>query len=108
MSAIQAVGEGFPLMLDCYMALSVPYSISLANRLAEQDLHFTWMEDLLRHPAERFLLLSSFGGEGGWWVGKGFPFKTANRADLFHMATRLLNLLRGSRIQGANMDCSQL
>ncbi|CAJ1363006.1 unnamed protein product [Effrenium voratum] len=43
----EAVGEGFPLMLDCYMALSVPYSISLANRLAEQDLHFTWMEEFL-------------------------------------------------------------
>merc|ERR1719247_3270204 len=41
------VGEGFPLMLDCYMALTVPYSISLARRLAEPDLHFTWMEEFL-------------------------------------------------------------
>lgn len=41
------VGEGFPLMLDCYMALTVPYSISLCRRLAEPDLHFTWMEEFL-------------------------------------------------------------
>lgn len=41
------VGEGFPLMLDCYMALTVPYSIALARRLAEPDLHFTWMEEFL-------------------------------------------------------------
>lgn len=41
------VGPDFPLMLDCYMALSVPYSITLARRLAEPDLHFTWMEEFL-------------------------------------------------------------
>merc|ERR1719161_221000 len=41
------VGDGFPLMLDCYMALNVPYSINLARRLAEEDLHFTWMEEFL-------------------------------------------------------------
>jgi len=41
------VGDEFPLMLDCYMALNVPYSISLAKRLAEPDLHFTWMEEFL-------------------------------------------------------------
>ena len=41
------VGDGFPLMLDCYMSLNVPYSISLAKRLAEPDLHFTWMEEFL-------------------------------------------------------------
>lgn len=41
------VGDGFPLMLDCYMALNVTYSISLARRLAEPDLHFTWMEEFL-------------------------------------------------------------
>lgn len=41
------VGPDFPLMLDCYMALTVPYSITLARRLAERDLHFTWMEEFL-------------------------------------------------------------
>jgi len=46
-NARKLVGEGFPLMLDCYMALTVPYSISLARRLAQPDLHFTWMEEFL-------------------------------------------------------------
>merc|ERR1719160_1146322 len=41
------VGDGFPLMLDCYMALTVPHAITLARRLAEPDLHFTWMEEFL-------------------------------------------------------------
>eukprot|EP00811_Abedinium_folium_P034257 NODE_7154_length_1603_cov_4.979675.p1 GENE.NODE_7154_length_1603_cov_4.979675~~NODE_7154_length_1603_cov_4.979675.p1 ORF type:complete len:468 (-),score=119.00 NODE_7154_length_1603_cov_4.979675:127-1530(-) len=41
------VGEGFPLMLDCYMALTVPYSIALARRISQPDLHFTWMEEFL-------------------------------------------------------------
>jgi len=45
--ARESVGEGFPLMLDCYMALTVPYSINLARRLAQPDLHFTWMEEFL-------------------------------------------------------------
>ena len=43
----ERVGPDFPLMLDCYMALSVPYSISLARRLLEPDLSFTWMEEFL-------------------------------------------------------------
>jgi len=42
-----SVGEGFPLMLDCYMSLTVPYAINLARRLAQPDLHFTWMEEFL-------------------------------------------------------------
>jgi len=45
--AREAVGEGFPLMLDCYMSLTVPYSIALARRLVQPDLHFTWMEEFL-------------------------------------------------------------
>jgi len=45
--AREQVGEGFPLMLDCYMSLTVPHAISLARRLAEPDLHFTWMEEFL-------------------------------------------------------------
>lgn len=45
--ARELVGEGFPLMLDCYMSLTVPYAIQLARRIAEPDLHFTWMEEFL-------------------------------------------------------------
>lgn len=41
----EAVGPSFPLMLDCYMALSVPYAIRLANELI--PLGIKWMEEFL-------------------------------------------------------------
>ena len=39
------VGPDFPLMLDCYMALTVPYAIKLCNALAPHGLK--WMEEFL-------------------------------------------------------------
>lgn len=41
------VGPDFPLALDCYMALSVPYAIKLAKALEPYKLK--WMEEFL-HP----------------------------------------------------------
>eukprot|EP01048_Picozoa_sp_COSAG05_P015206 COSAG05_NODE_1807_length_4044_cov_3.445881_1_plen_466_part_00 len=41
-----AVGEDFPLMLDCYMSLTVPYAINLAHKLAPIGLK--WMEEYLQ------------------------------------------------------------
>ncbi len=43
----EAIGPDFPLMVDCYMALNVPYAIDLAN--ATQDLNINWFEEVL-HP----------------------------------------------------------
>jgi L-rhamnonate dehydratase len=43
--AREQVGPGFPLRLDCYMALTVPYAIKLAKALAEFDLE--WIEECL-------------------------------------------------------------
>ena len=40
------MGEDFPLMLDCYMSLTVPYAINLAHRLAPIGLK--WMEEYLQ------------------------------------------------------------
>ena len=39
------MGPDFPLMLDCYMALTVPYSIRLARTL--EPLGLKWMEEFL-------------------------------------------------------------
>jgi len=39
------VGPDFPLSLDCYMALSVPYAIKLAKAL--QPYNLKWMEEFL-------------------------------------------------------------
>lgn len=41
------VGPDFPLMVDCYMSLNVPYAIDLAN--AVRDLGIYWLEECL-HP----------------------------------------------------------
>jgi L-rhamnonate dehydratase len=43
--AREQVGPGFPLRLDCYMALTVPYAIKLAKALAQYDLE--WIEECL-------------------------------------------------------------
>jgi L-rhamnonate dehydratase len=43
--AREQVGEDFPLRLDCYMSLTVPYAIELAKALAPFKLH--WMEECL-------------------------------------------------------------
>ncbi|KAK9455231.1 enolase C-terminal domain-like protein [Dipodascopsis uninucleata] len=43
----EAVGPDFPLMVDCYMSLNVPYAIQLAT--ATRDLNINWFEEVL-HP----------------------------------------------------------
>lgn len=43
----EAVGDDFPIMVDCYMSLTVPYAIELAN--AVEDIHINWFEEVL-HP----------------------------------------------------------
>ena len=40
-----AVGPDFPLSLDCYMALTVPYAIKLGNALKDHGIK--WMEEFL-------------------------------------------------------------
>ena len=41
------IGPDFPLMLDCYMALTVPYTIRLAKALEEHKLNVKWIEEFL-------------------------------------------------------------
>ncbi|MDQ0467067.1 L-rhamnonate dehydratase [Labrys wisconsinensis] len=43
----EAAGPDFPLMVDCYMALTVPYAIEVASACADLDIH--WWEEVL-HP----------------------------------------------------------
>ena len=42
-----SVGPDFPIMIDCYMALDVPYAIELANAVRPFDVY--WLEEVL-HP----------------------------------------------------------
>ena len=41
----ELVGPGYPLMVDCYMSLTVPYAIELAS--ACRDLDIGWWEEVL-------------------------------------------------------------
>lgn len=41
----EAVGVGFPLMVDCYMSLTVQYAIALAEACRDLDIH--WWEEVL-------------------------------------------------------------
>ncbi|KAI9699505.1 MAG: hypothetical protein M1820_007136 [Bogoriella megaspora] len=41
----ESVGPDFPLMVDCYMSLNVPYTIELVKRC--QDLNVNWFEECL-------------------------------------------------------------
>jgi len=43
--AREKVGPDYELMLDCYMALTVPYVIELARRI--ESYHIRWIEDFL-------------------------------------------------------------
>lgn len=63
----EAVGPDFPLRVDCYMALNVPYTIDLVTAAMREDLRIDWWEECLSpddfdgfqqlkraHPAARF------------------------------------------------------
>jgi L-rhamnonate dehydratase len=41
----EAIGPDFPLMVDCYMSLNVPYTIEIAKQCA--DLNINWWEECL-------------------------------------------------------------
>ncbi len=43
----QAVGPDFPLRVDCYMSLNVPYTIDLVSAANVENLQIDWWEDCL-------------------------------------------------------------
>jgi L-alanine-DL-glutamate epimerase-like enolase superfamily enzyme len=43
----QAVGPDFPLRVDCYMALNVPYTIDLVSAANREDIQIDWWEECL-------------------------------------------------------------
>ncbi|KAL3438571.1 enolase C-terminal domain-like protein [Aspergillus tetrazonus] len=43
----EAVGPNFPLRVDCYMSLNVPYTIELVKRAEQEGLHIDWWEECL-------------------------------------------------------------
>ena len=50
-----SVGPDFPLMIDCYMSLTVPYTVELARRIdREVPSGVKWLEEVL--PGSAFHL----------------------------------------------------
>jgi len=47
----EAVGPDFPLMVDCWMSLTVPYAIDLARACLDAKLDIYWFEEVL-HPGD--------------------------------------------------------
>ncbi|WVF71864.1 hypothetical protein IAT40_006674 [Kwoniella sp. CBS 6097] len=44
-----SVGEDFPIMVDCYMSLNVPYTLELVKAVEDAGVHINWWEEVL-HP----------------------------------------------------------
>lgn len=65
----EAVGPDFPLMVDCYMSLTVPYAIRLAEKA--KSLNIYWWEEVL-HPddVEGFRLLKQAHPTLKWTTGE--------------------------------------
>ena len=65
----ESVGSDFPLMVDCYMALTVPYAIELATACAH--LNINWWEEAL-HPDDfdGFKLLKQAHPDKKWTTGE--------------------------------------
>lgn len=65
----EAVGPDFPLIVDCYMSLTVPYAIRLAEKA--RSLNIYWWEEVL-HPddVEGFRLLKQAHPTLKWTTGE--------------------------------------
>lgn len=63
------VGPDYPLMVDCYMSLTVPYAIRLADKCADLDIY--WWEEVL-HPddIEGYRLLKQAHPKLKWTTGE--------------------------------------
>jgi L-rhamnonate dehydratase len=63
------VGPGFPLMVDCYMSLSVPYATRLAEACRDLDIHW-WEEVLPPDDIEGYRLLRQAHPTLKWTTGE--------------------------------------
>jgi L-rhamnonate dehydratase len=63
------VGPDYPLMVDCYMSLTVPYAIRLAEACRHLDIYW-WEEVLLPDDIEGFRLLKNAHPGLKWTTGE--------------------------------------
>jgi L-rhamnonate dehydratase len=65
----ELVGPGYPLMVDCYMALTVPYAIRLAQACRHLDIYW-WEEVLQPDDIEGYRLLKQAHPDLKWTTGE--------------------------------------
>jgi L-rhamnonate dehydratase len=65
----ESVGSEFPLMVDCYMSLTVPYAIRLAEKCSDLDIYW-WEEALHPDDVEGFALLKQAHPKLTWTTGE--------------------------------------
>jgi L-rhamnonate dehydratase len=65
----EKVGPGYPLMVDCYMSLTVPYAIRLAEACKHLDIYW-WEEVLPPDDIEGFRLLKQAHPTLKWTTGE--------------------------------------
>jgi L-rhamnonate dehydratase len=65
----ESVGPGFPLMVDCYMSLDVPYAIRLASACADLDIYW-WEEVLSPDDVEGYRLIKAAHSQLKWTTGE--------------------------------------
>ena len=63
------VGPGYPLMVDCYMSLTVPYAIRLAEACKPLDIYW-WEEVLSPEDVEGFRLIKQAHPTLKWTTGE--------------------------------------
>lgn len=65
----EKVGPDFPLMVDCYMSLTVPYAIQLAKACDHLDIHW-WEEVLSPEDVEGYRLIKQAHPSMRWTTGE--------------------------------------
>jgi L-rhamnonate dehydratase len=65
----QAVGPDFPIMVDCYMSLTVPYAVELAEACKPLNIYW-WEEALSPDDAEGFRQLKAAHPTLKWTTGE--------------------------------------
>lgn len=84
-------GEGFPLMIDCYMALDAPYAVDLAHACDRAGLGIYWIEESLNpDDLDGHRLLKERAPFQRWTTGEHEYTRYGFRELLRHRAVDIL------------------
>lgn len=84
-------GEGFPLMIDCYMSLDVPYAVELAGRCRDAGFDINWFEEcLVPDDIDGHRLLKERAPRERWTTGEHEYTRYGFRELIRHRAVDIL------------------